>query len=181
MFISKGRDFCHGHLCWRIPLPSHSARHQSLWDWWPLEALCSCTFLLCHTQRQIFLAEAPLCAESSYSLMCFKFVSIFYGGLQPLMQMCNGNCKSALQGENTSGAWFSFTLVLAALCCTGSVKGPPSGYQGCVKPQCILSKATIWTRIQYAWLTKGKEAEQKTLMVVILRAAKFSFPYAEVC
>lgn len=156
MFISKGRDFCHGHLCWRIPLPSHSARHQSLWDWWPLEALCSCTFLLCHTQRQIFLAEAPLCAESSYSLMCFKFVSIFYGGLQPLMQMCNGNCKSALQGENTSGAWFSFTLVLAALCCTGSVKGPPSGYQGCVKPQCILSKATIWTRIQYAWLTKGK-------------------------
>lgn len=58
----------------------------------------------CHTQRQIFLAEAPLCAESSHSLMCFKFVSIFYGGLQPLMQMCNGSCKSALQGENTSGA-----------------------------------------------------------------------------
>lgn len=135
MFVSKGhgRDFWHGPLCWRTPLPSYSARHQSVWDWWPFAALCSCTFLLCHTQRQIFLAEALLCAESSYSLMCFKFVSIFYGGLQPLMQMCNGSCKSARQGENTSGAWFSFMLVLAALCCTGSVKGPQSGCQGCVK------------------------------------------------
>lgn len=121
-----------------------------------LAALCSCTFLLCHTQRQIFLAEAPPCAESSYSLMCFKFVSIFYGGLQPLMQMCNGSCTSALQGKNTSRAWFSFMLVLAELRCTGSVKGLQSGCQGCVKPLCILIKAAIWTRIQSAWLAKGK-------------------------
>lgn len=48
--------------------------------------------------------KPSLCAESSWSLMCFKFVSAFYGGLQPLMQMCNGSCKSALQGGKTSGA-----------------------------------------------------------------------------
>lgn len=38
-------------------------------------------------------------------------------------------------------------------------------------------------RIQFFWLTKGnaQEAEQKTFMVVTFKAAKFSFPYAEVC
>ena len=38
-------------------------------------------------------------------------------------------------------------------------------------------------RSQSSWLAKqnAQEAEQKTLMVVTLKAAKFSFPYAEVC
>lgn len=73
--------------------------------------------------------------------------------------------------------------MLAALCCTGSVKGPQSGCQGCVKSLSVfLIKPQYEQEFSLPGLPreKAQEAEQKTLMVVILRAAEFSFPYAEV-
>lgn len=70
----------------------------------PLQSSVPINFYYVILEDKYSQQKPPLCAESSESLMCFKFVSIFYGGLQPLMQMRNGSCKSALQGEKTSGA-----------------------------------------------------------------------------
>lgn len=70
----------------------------------PLQSSVPINFYYVILEDKYSQQKPPLCAEPSWSLMCFKFVSVFYGGLQPLMQMRNGSCKPALQGEKTSGA-----------------------------------------------------------------------------